>query len=137
MIQLGSNSADKVSRDTMMKIALFAIIAIVPIVLILRCHSERKDISVVNGYYCSSYCKDILILNGVITDDGGQIPFKLIVMKFGLTAYPVKPIGDFYVSDTSSSEGRSPNPLLFNDENAPNSFRIVDSERHENLFTRK
>jgi hypothetical protein len=53
---------------------------------------HRPSAAIVNGTYRSACCGNVVLANGWIIADRDRTRFDLEDMKFGLTAYPERPI---------------------------------------------
>jgi hypothetical protein len=69
------------------KLLAIGFIAIFAAVFFGYTRVNRPDISLVNGVYVNACCSNIIISGGSIRYNRTQYAYRLLRMKFGLTAY--------------------------------------------------
>lgn len=113
-------------KNGKIRIFLLAGICFVVVAFFLYTRMNKPDESLVNGTYTSSCCETVVMSNGKIKYGNDLSTYRLLTMKFGLTAY---------VPGSLSSRGLQKQPgeaaLIFSSQNGKSVFKAVIDGRDQ------
>jgi hypothetical protein len=99
-------------------------------------HLTAPDERSTDGIYSNPCCPDIVVKGRQIEYGSERVPLQRKHMKFGLTGYPSKPFGDFYMVDRATGR-HDPALILFSSDREPAELILVDFKGVEHSFRRR
>jgi len=124
-------SSKGIERNRKAQLIVAVILAVLFCAFFVYTRMRKPDESLVNGTYTSACCETIVMSNGKIKYGDDLSTYRLLTMKFGLTAY---------VPGSLSSRGLQKQPgeaaLIFSSQNDKSAFKAVIDGR-EQVFVKR